>query len=113
VITTTIAYSFLLLVGVAIFTSSVFTMLPSSLPPNQSAFGTFPGENGKIAFQSQRDAPPGTTTEIYVMNADGSGQTNISNNPVTDTHPDWSPDGTKIAFGTNRDMAAATKRSMS
>jgi Tol biopolymer transport system component len=102
---TTVVYSFLLVViGIAIFTSSVFTVLPPSLPPNQySAFATFPGENGKIAFASQRDAPPGTTSEIYVMNADGSGQTNISNNPATDSHPDWSPDGTKIAFGTNRD----------
>jgi hypothetical protein len=47
---TNIACGFLLLViGVAIFTSGVFIISP--LPPNQqSAFATFPGENGKIAF---------------------------------------------------------------
>ena len=30
-------------------------------------------------------------TEIYVMNADGSGATNISNNPAFDFEADWGP----------------------
>ncbi len=29
--------------------------------------------------------------QIYVMNADGSNQTNISNNGSHDTQPAWSP----------------------
>ena len=55
----TMANGFLLLViGVAVILAlSVFTMLPQSsvvLLPNQpqSAFATFPGENGKIAFEA-------------------------------------------------------------
>jgi Tol biopolymer transport system component len=32
------------------------------------------------------------------MNADGSGQTRITNNPANDFEPAWSPDGSKIAF---------------
>jgi WD40-like Beta Propeller Repeat/PASTA domain len=32
------------------------------------------------------------------MNADGSGQTNLTNSPEQDGTPDWSPDGTKIVF---------------
>lgn len=32
------------------------------------------------------------------MNADGSGQTDLSNNGFLDFAPSWSPDGTKIAF---------------
>jgi hypothetical protein len=37
------------------------------------------------------------------MNADGTGQSNITNNAASDEEPTWSPDGTKIAFGTDRD----------
>src|SRR5439155_12091092 len=56
---------------------------------------------GQIAFWSDRDH--GAIGEIYVMNADGSGQVNLTNNPVDDAYPVWSPDGSKIAFYTARD----------
>ncbi|HET9333634.1 MAG TPA: translocation protein TolB [Gemmatimonadota bacterium] len=55
-------------------------------------------DNGKIAFESQRDG----NAEIYVMNPDGTGETNLTNNPALDTTPAWSPDGTKIAFASLR-----------
>jgi TolB protein len=44
------------------------------------------------------------------MNADGTGQTNISNNPANDFGPSWSPDGTKIIFASYRD--AITNRDL-
>lgn len=50
--------------------------------------------NGRIAFQTNRDG----NDEIYVMNADGTGQTRITNNSEIDRQPAYSPDGTKIAF---------------
>jgi Tol biopolymer transport system component len=40
---------------------------------------------------------------MYVMNADGSGQTRLTNITNNDVDPCWSPDGTRIAFSTNRD----------
>lgn len=54
---------------------------------------------GRIAFTSQRDG----NNEIYAMNADGSGLTRLTNNSAGDSHPDWSPDGRKIAFASRRD----------
>ncbi len=42
--------------------------------------------------------------EIHVMDADGTNQENLTNHPVDDMDPDWSPDGTKIAFVSNRDL---------
>ena len=59
------------------------------------AHAAFPGGNGKIAFQRG--------LEIYTMNSDGSAQTDISNNAATDRDAAWSPDGTQIAFASNRD----------
>ena len=50
--------------------------------------------SGRIAFGSHRDG----NGEIYVMNADGSGQTRLTDNPAFDVGPAWSPDGTRIAF---------------
>jgi TolB protein len=37
------------------------------------------------------------------MNADGTHQTRLTNNPAYDMFPAWSPDGTRIAFDTQRD----------
>jgi Tol biopolymer transport system component len=93
-----IAYGFLL-AGVTILSSGGFTMLP--LLANQfSASATFSGEEGtKIAFTSDRDV----NKEIYVMAADGTGQTRLTDNAANDALPSWSPDGTKIAFTSNRD----------
>ena len=48
----------------------------ASITANRPAKAAFPGLNGKIAFQSTRDG----NEEIYVMDADGSNQVNISNN---------------------------------
>src|SRR5437899_1693387 len=54
---------------------------------------------GRIAFVSGRDG----NAEIYVMNADGSGVTRLTDNPAVDEAPAWSPDGTRLAFASTRD----------
>ena len=54
---------------------------------------------GKIAFASDRDG----NFEIYSMDADGGGQTRLTENPGEDFSPSWSPDGTRLAFVSTRD----------
>jgi Tol biopolymer transport system component len=53
-----------------------------------------PGPARKIAFQSNRDGQG----EVYAMNANGSGEVNLTKYPDSDFLPSWSPDGKKIAF---------------
>ncbi|HEV2840754.1 MAG TPA: hypothetical protein VGW39_05460 [Chthoniobacterales bacterium] len=57
--------------------------------------------NGKIAFESSRSGGP--TRNIFVMDADGSNQTNLTPGQTLETYAAWSPDGTKIAFASERD----------
>jgi uncharacterized repeat protein (TIGR01451 family) len=53
-------------------------------------------DSTRIAFS--RDG-----ADIFVMNADGGGQVNVTNGVGTiNLHPDWSPDGARIAFASNR-----------
>lgn len=59
------------------------------------AEGSFPGANGKIAFT--RFLNEGGA-HIFVMNADGSDVTRVTESPGNDFGPAWSPDGSKIAF---------------
>jgi len=49
----------------------------------------------RIAFQADRN---GTANDIWVMNADGSGQTRLTTGPTNETDAAWSADGTRIVF---------------
>src|SRR5919197_1776337 len=55
----------------------------------------FPGANGKIVFD--RDVDP-TQRQVFSMNADGSGQVQLTNDPAINYFASGSPDGRKIAF---------------
>ena len=63
------------------------------------ATAAFPGENGSITFTSGRDG----NNEIYVMDADGQNQTNLTNNAARDEESACSPDGNRIVFTSARD----------
>ena len=52
----------------------------------------------KIIFTGERDG----NQDIYVINAEGSNQTRLTDNPAIDWGPHWSPDGSKIVFGSDR-----------
>ena len=54
----------------------------------------------KIAFEAGNGY-----SDIFVMNADGTGQTNLTNNPAANDADDpyWSPDGKRIVFASGVD----------
>jgi len=66
-----------------------------------TAQASFPGANGRIAFTSDRDA---LDLEVYSMAADGSSQTNLTNQLDDDSQPAWSASGQRIAFTSVRDL---------
>ena len=53
---------------------------------------------GKIVFHSNRDG----NWEIYTMNSDGTNQTRLTFNEVSDGYPAWSTNGRQIVFHTHR-----------
>jgi dipeptidyl aminopeptidase/acylaminoacyl peptidase len=79
-----------------------------------SAFGTVRDlvlgttEGSRIAFTSFRNG----SFDLYVMNADGSGQRNLTRHRGHDSGPEWSPDRRKIAFATKqlRDLRDGRER---
>ncbi|HEV7902646.1 MAG TPA: S8 family serine peptidase, partial [Pyrinomonadaceae bacterium] len=65
-----------------------------------------PGVNGQpIVFARSMS----NGSDIFVMNADGSAQANVTNTQGDDFAPKWSPDGKKIAFVTNRGFGGTSK----
>ena len=78
--------------------------------PNFDIGPSWSPDGKRIAFMSDRDehvienAPGGLPNyEIYVMDADGGNQRNLTNNPNNDSSPSWSPDGKRIVFASDRD----------
>jgi Tol biopolymer transport system component len=64
-----------------------------------TASAAYPGANGKIAFVSETLG----AYDIYSMNSDGTGRTQLTSAAGDDLDPVWSPDGTRIAFASDRD----------
>ncbi len=77
----------------------------------EDARANWRADGRKIVFESDRETPTnpavpglgGPDFEVFVMNADGSNQTQITFNEFDDEDAAWSPDGKKIVFA--RDFA--------
>ncbi len=61
---------------------------------------SFDGKN--VAFNGGDERDP-LTWEIFILDLDTLEETQLTNNNVLDAHPDWSPDGSRIVFGSFRD----------
>ena len=112
---------------------NIISIVRTNGPPNPSwspdgskiLFETFRDEYYSHELHVKENMPTGTMNQIYIMNPDGSNQTNISTpggaklvrrsdpevfieiedsvgNASGDHNPSWSPDGTKIVFTSHR-----------
>jgi serine/threonine protein kinase len=75
-------------------TTEVVAALPGTSTPNPSPT-PMGGGSGQIAFASDRSG----TTQIWLMNVDGSGEPKQITDVTTGAcQPSWSPDGLRLAF---------------
>lgn len=55
-------------------------------------------DGGRLVFTGY----DGGLSDLFIINADGTGLTRLTNDRYADLHPAWSPDGSTIAFSTDR-----------
>ena len=87
-----------------IVVQNVFGQIGSSKPArgsdvNQNYMGDMSPDGTKIVFASARN---GAGMDIYVVNRDGSGLRQLTTHKTIDNSPRWSPNGTQIAFVSDR-----------
>jgi len=58
----------------------------------------------RVAFTGAPDKDSVPQYEIYAINVDGTGFTQLTSNMLLDGHPAWSPDDSRIAYASFRDM---------
>jgi TolB protein len=73
----------------------------SNSPGNGETSPSVSADGQKIVYRGNTQS--GGFGEIFTMNVDGTGVAQLTSNGFDDFDPTWSPDGSKIAFTTQRD----------
>ena len=83
--------------GIAVFVALVVYVAPPRL-----VHATFPGQNGRISFAVY--SPSTNSTSIFSVRSDGSGEQQLTSDNANQNSVDsnWSPDGSRIAFDSDR-----------
>ncbi len=74
------------------------TVLETGAAGSVSQLPAYSPTGNKVAFASNRSGD----SEIYVMNADGTGLSQLTKSAGDDSGPTWSPDGKRISFWSTR-----------
>ena len=90
------------LVG-ALMMTGCFPRMPTNQAAQQPAAtdASFSPDGSEILFAANHDGD----LEIFVVNADGSDQRQLTDNGGQDFFPSWSPDGQTIVFSSDRSGA--------
>ena len=86
---------------VVIAAALAMACLVALLAVSQKAEATFPGKNGRIAFEGDRDTGTGgSAAEIITVSPDGTGMKQLTSASGSG-NPTFSPNGEKIAYAAN------------
>ena len=77
--------------------SDAVNLTPNS--PGNDGFPSFSGDGRRLVWRSGRTG----NFDIFMMNSDGAGIRNLTDNPANDTFPAFSPLSNEIVFSSNRD----------
>ena len=73
------------------------------LDPVSIGYQPGPAPTGRILIRRDIITADMSEPEVFVINADGSGEINLSNSPGWDLGARWSPDGQRVVFSSERD----------
>ena len=85
------------------FDNSVYSADKAMTHPSVFYIGQRLPASGRLAFRTTRE----DNAEIYVVDAAGGRQTNLTDNPFDDFLATWAPDGSRIAFDSTREFLRA------